>query len=551
MRDCLDASGNRHACKTRALIERTLADCRDVGRYHQINVRAAVEIDGCKHAVFNRQDGRAELRVERRVGDAHQCFVRDLRAARRLREPAGERMAGLHRVFGRRRDRLADDIRRHRIRLAIDFERGDREVGDFHLHVPVGHLERPFVRLALDRRDGDFFRRLASEAEHWPDTIGIRLNVAVPIITGEAPCVVAPDIRSRPIVARYCRTAGTCSDIGIHIAVVYSAVIITSRRAEIDEYRFVVALLCHGPVRHGGIAQRGVARQVGAACGIVGQNFQRGAGVTGRGLPAVDGVPILRRSVLQSENQAVALLRHLADDADCGAAVGNSGLRVVQMAVGAHHLADVLRRGGGKRQRYRNGLDALHLVLSGVGDRHRVALHQSLAGGDGPVVGVFGAVLQGRGVGRIDVRALGDAARVHRAADRHRAASAIRTCADAARCIIALDGRDARYAVGNCNCAAAAAFATADGCRVFAACRNDRAALDDDVAAGNIIFGAITSADAGSPAVAGCVERAFALDGQRRTLRHENAGIVGTKATDGIFAFEDDSGVAFAGDARP
>ena len=38
-----------------------------------------------------------------------------------------------------------------------------------------------------------------------------------------------------------------------------------------------------GPVRHGGLAQHGVARQVSAAGGIIAQHFQRGAGEIGRG----------------------------------------------------------------------------------------------------------------------------------------------------------------------------------------------------------------------------------------------------------------------------
>ena len=63
-----------------------------------------------------------------------------------------------------------------------------------------------------------------------------------------------------------------------------------------------------GPVRHGGLAQHGVALQVSAAGGIIAQHFQRGAGEIGRGSPAVDGVPCLLRCVLQGENQAVARL---------------------------------------------------------------------------------------------------------------------------------------------------------------------------------------------------------------------------------------------------
>ncbi|PUU95799.1 hypothetical protein DCD75_18625, partial [Acinetobacter baumannii] len=88
----------------------------------------------------------------------------------------------------------------------------------------------------------------------------------------------------------------------------------------------------------------GDARQA-ASGSIVGQHFQRGAGVGGHGCPAVDGVPRLRRSALQGKNQAVAGLRHLAQDAHGGAACGNGSLRVVQMAIGAHHLANIVRRG--------------------------------------------------------------------------------------------------------------------------------------------------------------------------------------------------------------
>ena len=215
-------------------------------------------------------------------------------------------------------------------------------------------------------------------------------------------------LRSRPIEAKYCQTADTCSDKVIHVVVVSRAVkAVTLRRAEVLEYRLVVALLRHGPVRHGGLAQLGVARQA-AASGIIRQHFQRSAGVSGYGGPAVDGFPFLLRSVLQGENQTVTGLRHLAQNAHCGTSAGYSSLSVVQMACGAHHLAIVLSRSlsqrGRRRRRLNRSRHALHLQASGVLDGDGRTLGSGV-GADGPLVGILHAVLHRNFVGVLCPRA--------------------------------------------------------------------------------------------------------------------------------------------------
>ena len=108
------------------------------------------------------------------------------------------------------------------------------------------------------------------KSEDWPDSKPIILRAVVPIIAFEDPTSFVIVLRSRPIPIDViqCRTADTCSDIGIHIAVVSLAVFVTSRRAEVRADGRVVALLRHAPVRHLNInknTQPKITRQAGAA----------------------------------------------------------------------------------------------------------------------------------------------------------------------------------------------------------------------------------------------------------------------------------------------
>ena len=116
------------------------------------------------------------------------------------------------------------------------------------------------------------------EAEDWPEIEDLgHTTFGVPPIAEEVPTVPAIALRSRPIGARYGRAADICGDVGIHGSIVGITIFVVFCRAEVLEYRLVVALLRHAPVRHGGAAQRGVARQAAKCTG--GQLLQRGAGV--------------------------------------------------------------------------------------------------------------------------------------------------------------------------------------------------------------------------------------------------------------------------------
>ena len=236
------------------------------------------------------------------------------------------------------------------------------------------------------------------EAENWPDSDRFRLNIISPFKVREEPTspFLARVSRSRPILAIQCRAAST-GDVGVHVVVVGRAVSASCRRAEVDEDGLVVALLRHAPVGHGYAAQLGDARQA-ASGSIVGQHFQRGAGVGGHGCPAVDGVPRLRRSALQGDNQAVAVCRQIAQDAHGGAAVGHGDLGRVQMACGADHLADVLGIGIAEHGEGRC-IIVIHIVDTVEEDAVLVGLHHAVVLHEGAEVG--GGFIEGDGLGAL------------------------------------------------------------------------------------------------------------------------------------------------------